>query len=189
MKRATRELVELRRDALLRKLISIEELTDAWGEIVRSVRQLAVSIPARCQEAMPHLRFEDFETFRKIVREVLTEPRRSRPTTRQSLQAAKRTISRQSSNANEGVRQDPARSSVADFETERKGEQFLLKPSYRYADARRLKSSGPLAFRSSRDGYVRRQSNSAGIVRSRAWIAIFHQFAVSSFLSLMSMHQ
>lgn len=130
--------MELRRDALLRKLISIEELTDAWGEIVRSVRQLAVSIPARCQEAMPHLRFEDFETFRKIVREVLTEPRRSRPTTRQSLQAAKRTISRQSSNANEGVRQDPARSSVADFETERKGEQFLLKPSYRYADARRL---------------------------------------------------
>jgi phage terminase Nu1 subunit (DNA packaging protein) len=50
LKKATRELIEIKRDAIARKLISIEELEEVWGEIVRTVRQLAVSIPARCQE-------------------------------------------------------------------------------------------------------------------------------------------
>jgi hypothetical protein len=36
LKRATRELVELRRDTLARKLISREDITDAWGAIVRT---------------------------------------------------------------------------------------------------------------------------------------------------------
>ena len=61
---------------MARKLISLEEIGDAWAEIIRSVRQLVLSIPARCQEEMPHLRFEDFEKFSSIVREALTKPRR-----------------------------------------------------------------------------------------------------------------
>ncbi len=73
LKRATRELVELRRDAIAKKLIPIEDVVDAWGAIVRNVRQMMLSIPARCQEEMPNLRFEDFEKFRSIVRAVLTE--------------------------------------------------------------------------------------------------------------------
>ena len=73
LKKATRELVELKRDAIARKLISIEEITDAWQAIVRTVRGLTLSIPARCEEEMPHLRFEDFAKFRSIVRAVLTE--------------------------------------------------------------------------------------------------------------------
>jgi phage terminase Nu1 subunit (DNA packaging protein) len=73
LKRATRELVEIRRDAIAKKLIPIEDVVDAWGAIIRNVRGLVLSIPARCREEMPHLHFEDFEKFRSIVRAVLTE--------------------------------------------------------------------------------------------------------------------
>ena len=73
LKRASRELVELRRDALAGKFIPITDVEDAWSAIIRNVRGLALSIPARCQEEMPHLHFEDFEKFRSIVRAVLTE--------------------------------------------------------------------------------------------------------------------
>jgi phage terminase Nu1 subunit (DNA packaging protein) len=73
LKRATRELIEIKRDALAKKLISIEELTDAWSEIVRQVRQLGVSITARFQERAPHLKSEDFGILREIVREVMNE--------------------------------------------------------------------------------------------------------------------
>jgi phage terminase Nu1 subunit (DNA packaging protein) len=73
LKRATRELVELRRDALARKLISIEDITDAWSGLIRAIRAMILSIPARCQAEMPNLRFEDIEKFRSIVRAILTE--------------------------------------------------------------------------------------------------------------------
>jgi phage terminase Nu1 subunit (DNA packaging protein) len=73
LKKATRELVEIRRDAILKKLIPIEDIRDAWGTIVRNVRAMVLSIPGRCREEMPHLSFEDFEKFRSIVRAVLTE--------------------------------------------------------------------------------------------------------------------
>ena len=73
LKKATRELIEIKRDALAKKLISIEELTDAWSEIVRQVRQLGVSITARFQERAPHLKSEDFGILREIVREVMNE--------------------------------------------------------------------------------------------------------------------
>ena len=73
LKKATRELVEIRRDALARKLISIEDLKEGWGKIIRIVRGLVMAIPARCQAEMPHLKLEDFEKFRSIVRDVLTE--------------------------------------------------------------------------------------------------------------------
>jgi phage terminase Nu1 subunit (DNA packaging protein) len=73
LKKATRELIEIRRDALARKLIGLEDLREVWSAILRNVRGLALSIPARCQEQMPHLKFEDFETFRAVVRDALTE--------------------------------------------------------------------------------------------------------------------
>ena len=73
LKKATRELIEIKRDAIARKLISLEEITDAWSEIVRNIRQIALTIPARCQEVMPHMQFEDFETFRTVVRDALNE--------------------------------------------------------------------------------------------------------------------
>jgi phage terminase Nu1 subunit (DNA packaging protein) len=73
LKRATRELIEIKRDAIGRKLISIEELTDAWQAILRNVRGLALSIPSRLQEAMPHLNFEDFETVRRVIHAALND--------------------------------------------------------------------------------------------------------------------
>ena len=73
LKKATRELVELRRDALAQKLISIEDVMKAWSRIIRTIRAMVLSIPGRCQVALPHLKFEDFETFRAVVRAVLTD--------------------------------------------------------------------------------------------------------------------
>ena len=73
LKKATRELAELKRDAISRKLISIEEITDCWGELVRNVRQLGAAIPERCREQMPHLTHDDFEKFRAIVRQTFAE--------------------------------------------------------------------------------------------------------------------
>lgn len=51
----------------------MDDLAEAWGVIVSTIKAMVLSIPARCQEEMPHLRFEDFEKFRSIVRAVLTE--------------------------------------------------------------------------------------------------------------------
>jgi phage terminase Nu1 subunit (DNA packaging protein) len=65
--------LELKNAALEGTLVSVADLTDAWGAIVRTIKAMVLSIPARCQEEMPHLRFEDFEKFRLIVRAVLTE--------------------------------------------------------------------------------------------------------------------
>lgn len=73
LKKAHRELAELRRDALARILVPVSEIVDAWGMIVRDVRALALSIPARCQAELPHLPIEDAEKIRKIVRAALDE--------------------------------------------------------------------------------------------------------------------
>ena len=46
---------------------------EAWSRIIRTIRAMVLSIPGRCQVALPHLKFEDFETFRAVVRAVLTD--------------------------------------------------------------------------------------------------------------------
>jgi terminase small subunit / prophage DNA-packing protein len=73
LKIAMRKNYELKNAALEGRLISIAEMTDAWSAIVRTIKAMVLSIPARCQEKMPHLKIDDYETFRVVVREVLTE--------------------------------------------------------------------------------------------------------------------
>ena len=68
-----RRNLELKNAALEGTLVPMEDITEAWGEIVRGIKAMVLSMPARCQEEMPDLRFEDFEKFRSIVRAVLTE--------------------------------------------------------------------------------------------------------------------
>jgi phage terminase Nu1 subunit (DNA packaging protein) len=73
LKIVQRRNLELKNAALEGTLVSVADLIDAWGAIVRTIKAMVLSIPARCQEEMPYLRFEDFEKFRLIVRAVLTE--------------------------------------------------------------------------------------------------------------------
>jgi hypothetical protein len=40
---------------------------------------MILSLPARCQEKMPHLPFEDVETFRKVAHKMLTETSKMLP--------------------------------------------------------------------------------------------------------------
>jgi phage terminase Nu1 subunit (DNA packaging protein) len=79
LKIVQRKNYELKNAALEGSLISIAEMSDAWSAIVRVIKAMVLSIPARCQEQMPHLRFEDFEKFRLIVRAVLTEASKIMP--------------------------------------------------------------------------------------------------------------
>src|ERR1700730_10757591 len=73
LKIVQRKNYELKNAALEGALVPMDDLTEAWGVIVGTIKAMVLSIPARCQEEMPHLRFEDFEKFRSIVRTVLTE--------------------------------------------------------------------------------------------------------------------
>lgn len=73
LKKTQRELAELRRDALLGKLVPIAETADKWEGILRTVRGMILALPARIHADMPHLTFEDVETIRRVVRQVLTE--------------------------------------------------------------------------------------------------------------------
>jgi phage terminase Nu1 subunit (DNA packaging protein) len=79
LKIAMRKNYELKNAALEGRLISIAEMTDAWSAIVRTIKAMVLSIPARCQEKLPHLPFEDVETIRKVAHKVLAETSRMMP--------------------------------------------------------------------------------------------------------------
>jgi phage terminase Nu1 subunit (DNA packaging protein) len=60
-------------------LISIPELTDAWGVVVRTIKAMILSLPAAYHEKLPHLPFEDVETIRKVTHKALAETSRMMP--------------------------------------------------------------------------------------------------------------
>jgi phage terminase Nu1 subunit (DNA packaging protein) len=73
LKIVQRKNYELKNAALEGSLVSMDDITDAWGEIVRTIKAMVLSIPARCQQDLPHLQFEDFEGIRVVIHKVLTE--------------------------------------------------------------------------------------------------------------------
>jgi phage terminase Nu1 subunit (DNA packaging protein) len=79
LKIVQRKNYELKNAALEAKLISIPELTDAWGAIVRTIKAMILSLPAAYHEKLPHLPFEDVETIRKVAHKVLAEASRMMP--------------------------------------------------------------------------------------------------------------
>ena len=73
LKIVQRKNYELKNAALEGALVSMDDLTEAWGAIIGTIKAMVLSIPARCQEKLPHLPFGDIEAIRKIVRKVLSE--------------------------------------------------------------------------------------------------------------------
>jgi phage terminase Nu1 subunit (DNA packaging protein) len=73
LKIVQRKNYELKNAALEGALINMDDLTEAWGVIVGTVKAMVLSIPARCQEKLPHLPLVDIEAIRKVARKVLVE--------------------------------------------------------------------------------------------------------------------
>jgi terminase small subunit / prophage DNA-packing protein len=73
LKIVQRKNYELKNAALEGALISMDDLTEAWGAIVGTIKAMVLSIPARCQEKLPHLPLGDVEAIRRVARKVLLE--------------------------------------------------------------------------------------------------------------------
>ena len=73
LKIVQRKNYELKNAALEGALVSMDDLTEAWGVIVGTIKAMVLSIPARCQEKLPHLSLGDVEVIRKVARKVLSE--------------------------------------------------------------------------------------------------------------------
>src|ERR1700730_12142403 len=73
LKIVQRKNYELKNAALEGALVSMDDLTEAWGAIIGTIKAMVLSIPARCQEKLPHLPFGDIEAIRKVARKVLLE--------------------------------------------------------------------------------------------------------------------
>jgi phage terminase Nu1 subunit (DNA packaging protein) len=73
LKIAQRRNYDLKNAALEGALVSMDDLTEAWGAIVGTIKAMVLSIPARCQEKLPHLPLGDVEGIRRIARKVLLE--------------------------------------------------------------------------------------------------------------------
>jgi phage terminase Nu1 subunit (DNA packaging protein) len=73
LKIVQRKNYELKNATLEGSLVNMDDLTEAWGVIVGTVKAMVLSIPARCQEKLPHLPLGDIDAIRKVARKVLLE--------------------------------------------------------------------------------------------------------------------
>src|SRR6195256_6202196 len=79
LKIVQRKNYELKNAALEGSLVSMDDVTEAWGIIVRAIKAMVLSFPARCHEKLPHLKGDDVETIRKVANKVLTETSKMLP--------------------------------------------------------------------------------------------------------------
>ena len=79
LKIVQRKNYELKNAALEGSLVPMDDITEAWGIIVRAIKATVLSFPARCHEKLPHLKSDDVETIRKVAHRVLTETSKMLP--------------------------------------------------------------------------------------------------------------
>jgi phage terminase Nu1 subunit (DNA packaging protein) len=73
LKSAQRRLAELKIAEKEGKLVTIDEVSDVWAELVRASRQLFLSFPGRARFDLPHLTANDARVLERIARELLAE--------------------------------------------------------------------------------------------------------------------
>jgi phage terminase Nu1 subunit (DNA packaging protein) len=73
LKIVQRKNYELKNAALEGSLIPMDDILEAWGSITRTIKTMVLSFPARCQEKLPHLKYQDVEAIHKVVHKLLTE--------------------------------------------------------------------------------------------------------------------
>src|SRR3712207_1212601 len=73
LKAAQRRLTELKIAKEQGDLISTSELLEIWGDLIKDVRAMMLSMPARVQGELPHLVASEVETLKRLSREMLGE--------------------------------------------------------------------------------------------------------------------
>jgi len=73
LKAAQRRLTELKIAKEQGDLISTSELLEIWGDLVKDVRAMMLSMPAWVQGELPHLDASEVETLKRLAREMLAE--------------------------------------------------------------------------------------------------------------------
>src|SRR3954453_3976067 len=73
LRRAKRRMLEIKAERLSGSLISLDEIREIWGRVFVNVRTIALAVPNRAREALPHLSRQDLNTLDDICHEVLTE--------------------------------------------------------------------------------------------------------------------
>src|SRR5829696_1698580 len=73
LKAAQRRLTELKIAKEQGDLISTSALLEIWGDLVKDVRAMMLSMPGRVQGELPHLVPSEVETLKRIAREMLGE--------------------------------------------------------------------------------------------------------------------
>ncbi len=73
LKAAQHRLTELKFAKEQGDLISTLELLELWGDLVKDVRAMMLSMPARVQGELPHLVPSEVETLKRLAREMLAE--------------------------------------------------------------------------------------------------------------------
>lgn len=71
LKRANREIIEMRRAQLEGKLISIDEIEELWGHIMRTFRSMLQAVPSRVAFSRPHLTKDDIKAIQQECLEIL----------------------------------------------------------------------------------------------------------------------
>jgi len=79
LKIVQRKNYELKNATLEGSLVPMDDITEAWGIIVRAIKAMVLSFPARCHEKLPHLKSDDVESIRKVAHKVLTETSKMLP--------------------------------------------------------------------------------------------------------------
>src|SRR3981081_3557589 len=79
LKTVQRKNYELKNAALEGSLVSMDDVTEAWGIIVRAIKAMVLSFPARYHEKLPHLKGDDIEMIRKVAHKVLAETSKMLP--------------------------------------------------------------------------------------------------------------
>jgi phage terminase Nu1 subunit (DNA packaging protein) len=73
MRKVERRMKELRLAQMEGTSITIQEVEDAWAELVTANRQLVLSIPSRARAELPHLTGQDQKDLMALCHEILTE--------------------------------------------------------------------------------------------------------------------
>jgi len=73
LKAAQRRLTELKIAKEQGDLISTSALLEIWGDLVKDVRAMMLSMPARVQGELPHLAPSEVDSLKRISREMLAQ--------------------------------------------------------------------------------------------------------------------
>lgn len=72
-KQAQRKMLEMRVEQMEGRLISVQEIEEAWSTLVTETRQMVLSLPGRCRMELPDLTGHEQKLIEGICRDLLTE--------------------------------------------------------------------------------------------------------------------